>query len=91
MPLIAAMIVRRAGRRTLGAAAIVALDVDDQRVVELAQVLDLLDHAADLMVGVGEIGGKYLRLAGEQLLLVGVSVSHFGRIVRPWRQFGPPG
>ena len=51
--------------------AVVAADVDDQRVVELAHVLDGLDHAADLVVGVGEIGGVDVRLADEELLLVG--------------------
>jgi len=36
----------------------VARDVDDQRVVELAQVLDGLDDAPDLMIGVGEVGAE---------------------------------
>ena len=57
--------------RAFGAGAVVAADVDDQRVVELAHVLDRLDHAADLVVGVGDVGGEDLGLAGEQLLLVG--------------------
>ena len=50
-------LVGRADQRALGAGAVVAADVDDQRVVELAHVLDRLDHAADLVVGVGEVGG----------------------------------
>ena len=53
----------------LGAGPVVAADVDDQRVVELALVLDLLDHPADFMVGVGDVGAEDLRLAGEELLL----------------------
>ena len=46
-------------------------DVDDERVVELAHVLDGLDHPADLVVGVGQVRGVDLGLADEQLLLVG--------------------
>ena len=69
--------VRRADQRAFGARAVVAADVDDQRVVELAHVLDGLDHAADLMVGVGEVGGVDFDLPDEHLLLVGVSWSHF--------------
>ena len=76
----------RAERRAFGARAVVALDIDDQRVVELAHVLDRLDHAADLVVGVGDIGGEHLRLAGEQLLLVGVERVPFRQIVRPGRE-----
>ena len=56
--------------RALGARAVVAVDVDDQRVVELAHVLDRLDHAADLVVGVGDVGGEDVDLADEHLLLV---------------------
>ena len=63
-------LVRRAERPALGAGAVVAVDVDDQRVVELAQVLEGLDHAADLVVAVGGVGGEDLDLADEELLLV---------------------
>ena len=64
-------LVRRADQRAFGARTVVAADVDDERVVELAHVLDGLDHAADLVVGVGEVGGIDLDLADEHLLLVG--------------------
>ena len=50
-------------QRALGAGAVVAVDVDDQRVVELAHVLDRLDHAADLVVGVGHVRGEDIHLA----------------------------
>ena len=63
-------LVRRADRPALGARAVVAVDVDDQRVVELAQVLEGLDHAADLVVAVGGVGGEDFDLADEELLLV---------------------
>ena len=61
----------RAVGRAFGAGAVVAADVDDQRVVELAHVLDRLDHAADLVIGVGQIGGIDVGLADEELLLLG--------------------
>ena len=52
-----------------GAGAVVAADIDDQRIVELALVLNFLDHAADFMVSVGGIGGEDLGLARVELLL----------------------
>ena len=52
-----------------GAGAVVAADVDDQRVVELAHVLDGLDDAADLVVGIGGVAGEDLRLARIEFLL----------------------
>ena len=63
--------VRRAVQLAFGTGAVVAVDVDDQRVVELAEVLDRLDDATDLVVGVGDEGGEHVDLADEQLLLVG--------------------
>ena len=69
-------LVRRADQAAFGAGAVVAADIDDQRIVELAHVLDRLDHAADLMVGVGHVGGEDLDLADEHLLLVGRELSH---------------
>jgi hypothetical protein len=37
----------------------------------LPEVLEGLDHAADLVVAVGSIGGEDLDLADEELLLLG--------------------
>ena len=69
--------------------AVVAADVDDQRVVQLAQVVDRQNHAADLVIGVGEIGGVDVGLADEHLLLVGRElVPTLQEIVRPWGEFG---
>ena len=62
--------VGRAQRPAFSTRAVVAVDVDDEGVVELANVLDRLDHTADFMVGIGGIGGEHLDLADEQLLLV---------------------
>src|SRR5438094_8522701 len=46
--------------RPLGAVAVIATDVNDQRVVELAHVIDRLDYPTDLVIGVGRIGGKHI-------------------------------
>ena len=72
-------LVRRAVERTFGAGTVVAADVDDQRVVELAHVVDGLNHAADLVVGVGEVGGVNVRLPDEQPLLVRREIVPLGR------------
>jgi len=50
--------VGRARRATFGAGAVVAVDVDDERVVELAHVLDGLNDAPDFAVVVGREGAK---------------------------------
>ena len=53
----------------LGAGAVVAADVDDDRIVELAHVLDGLDDSANLIVSIGNIAGKGFRLAGVEFFL----------------------
>ena len=70
-------LVRRAVLPALGARAVVAADVDDQRVVPLAQVVDRLDHPADLVVGIGEVGGVDVGLPDEELLLLKVQAVPF--------------
>ena len=45
-------LVERAGRRALEARAVVAPDVEDQRVLEVAHLLDSVEQAADVPVGV---------------------------------------
>ncbi len=62
--------VGRAVDRALRARAVVAADVDDERVVEVAEVFDRLDDAADLVVGVGLVGRVDVRLLDKELLLV---------------------
>src|SRR5215470_14728788 len=77
------------GKRSLCARSVVAADIDDQRVVELAHVLDGLDYAADLMVGVGEVGRIHFCLTNEQLLLyVGQLIPALDEFVRPSSQLG---
>jgi hypothetical protein len=60
-----------AERGTFGTGAVVAADVDDQRVVELALVLDFLDDTADLVIGIGRVGGEDFGLASKESLFVG--------------------
>ena len=62
-------LVERAGERALHAGAVVAPDVDDQRVVEVAHLLDRVEQAADVPVGVLREAGEDLHLAGVELLL----------------------
>ena len=83
-------LVRRAVEHAFGARAVVATDVDDQGVVELAEVFDGLDDPADLVVGVGEVGPIDVRLLDEELLLVpteGIPPA----VLRPRRQLGVRG
>ena len=63
-------LVERAGDRAFHAGAVVAEDVDDQRVVELAQLVDRVEQAADVPVGVLLEAGVDLHLACVELLLV---------------------
>ena len=56
--------------RSLHAGAVVSPDVKDQRVVGDAQVVDRLDHPADLVIAVLLEAGEDFHLAGVELLLV---------------------
>jgi len=66
-----------------GAGAIVTADIDDQRIIKLAFVLNFLDDAANLMIGVGSICGEDFSLARVKLLL-----DQRKRV--PSRQLAPP-
>lgn len=82
-------LVGRAERTTLGAGAVVAVDVDDQRVVELAHVRDGLDDPADLVVVVRRVGGENFHLANEQLLLFRRElIPGLDHVLRPGLQLG---
>ena len=61
--------VRCAVEHPFGARAVVAADVDDQGVVELAEVFDGLDDPADLVVGVREVRPIDVSLLDEELFL----------------------
>jgi hypothetical protein len=62
-------LVERALLGAFRAIAVVAADVNDERVVELTHVLHLLDYPPNFVVGIGRIGRKDLRLAGIEFLL----------------------
>ena len=81
-------LVERARERAFGARPVVAVDVDDQRVVELAHVLDRLDHAAYLVVGIGGIGGEYLGLARIEFFLEQRKRVPMRQLRRPRRELG---
>ena len=68
-PVLHRQLVEGAGQRALQAGAVVAEDVDDERVVELAQLLDRVEQAADVPVGVLLEAGIDLHLPRVQLLL----------------------
>ena len=74
------------------AGAIVTDNENDQRVVELAHVLDGLNHAADFIVGVSRVSAEDIRLTNEQFLFIGTERVPFRelgsaefRLVRPAR------
>src|SRR5215813_14260678 len=81
------------------ARAIVATDVNDERIIQFTHVLDGLDHTADLMVGVCRVCGKDICLADEKLLLIvrkcvpflKLGTSQFSLPVRPRRKLGTRG
>ena len=62
--------VRCAVEHPFRARAVVAADIDDQRVVELPKIFDGLDDAADLVVGVSEVRSVDVGLLDEELFLL---------------------
>ena len=58
-----------ADQRAFRTGAIVAVNVDDQRVIQFALILNLLNHAANFMIRVGDVGSKDIRLARVEFLL----------------------
>ncbi len=81
------VLVRRAVEHAFRARAVVAADVDDQGVVEFAEVFDRLDDAADLIVGVGKVGTIDVRLLDEELFLQRTERIPLRQFLRPRRQF----
>src|SRR5262249_32027810 len=61
-------LVGRANQLAFSARTVVTADVDDDRVIELAHVVDSLYHTANLIVGVSEVGGINVDLADKHLL-----------------------
>ena len=81
-------LVRCAVEHALGARAVVATDVDDQGIVEFAEVFDRLDNPPDLMVGVGKVGPINIRLPDEELLLRETEAVPLRKSFWPRRQLG---
>src|SRR4051812_1221352 len=63
-------------------------EVDDERVVELANIVDRLDHAADLVIRVGEIGGVDVSLADVELLGLRRERVPLRNVLGPGRELG---
>ena len=71
-PVEVGQLVEGAVQRAFGGGAVVADDVVDDRVVEDLEVLEGVDHPADVVVGVLQEPGEHLHLAGQHRLeLVG--------------------
>ena len=80
--------VRRAVQHAFRARAIVAADINDEGVVELAQILHGLDDAADLVVGVSQIRAIDVHLSGEEFFLRQTERIPFRQFLRPRGQLG---
>ena len=84
-------LVRCAVEHAFGARAVVAADVDDQGVVEFAQVIDGLDDPADFVVGVSEVSPVNIGLLDEEFFLLETQGIPLRQILRPRRQLGIAG
>ena len=80
-------LVWRAVDRSFRTRAVVAADVDDQRVVKFAHILNRLDDAADFMVGVSQICREHVGLLDKEFLLLQVERIPFGQLLGPCSQF----
>ena len=87
-PVVRGHLVERALEGPLGAGAVVAADVDNQRVVDFPFVLDFLNDPADLMIGIGYVGGKHLGLMRIELLLDQRKGVPLRQDIRPRRELG---
>ena len=65
------LVERSADGAAFGTRAIVAANVDDQRVVELARVLYCLNDTANFVIGIGHVRSEDLSLAREKPLFIG--------------------
>ena len=79
-------VVEQALRPALGARAVVALDIDDHRVVEFPLLAQHIDDPPDLAVVIGQRRGIDLHHVGIDLLLVGRERLPGGDNVGPRRQ-----
>ena len=74
-------------RAALGTGAVVALDVDHQRVVQFAHFLDGVEDAPHLVIGVRERRGIDFHHVREDLLLVGIEAVPGRNALGAFRQF----
>ena len=81
-------VVERARQGAFGAGAVVANDVDDQRVVTYSQGVQRVDDASRLRVDVLEEPGKYFLHPGVQTPLIIGAVIPCRNFIRPLRQDG---
>ena len=85
------VLVERPFEAALGAGAVVAGDVDEQRVVGAGQLLHRVDDPAHVVIDVRPVGGEHLHHPGVEPLLVGVERVPRGqalgarRELRVWR------
>src|SRR5260370_443343 len=75
--------VRRPVEHALGARAVVAADVDDQGVIQFAEVFYRLNHPANFVVGVSEIRAVHVSLLDKEFLLFPIERVPFRQAVRP--------
>ena len=87
-PVLHRQLVERAGQRSLHARAVVTEDVDDERVFELAHLLNRVEQSADVPVGVLLEAGVDLHLPRVQRLLALRERVPRGKRVRPRREHG---
>ena len=81
-------LVERAGDRALHAGAVVAPHVEDQRVLQIAHLIDRVQQPPNVPVGVLRVAGEHLHLPRVELLL-GVRERVPGREqIRPFGQLG---
>src|SRR5215475_8439025 len=79
----------RTERPTFGARAVIAIDVNDQRVVELTQILEGLNYASNLIIRIGRVGGEDFHLTDEELFLFCAElVPRLQHVVGPGCQLG---
>src|SRR5262249_62159713 len=76
-------------QRSLGTRAVIADDVNNERIIEFAHIFDGLDYPANLMIGISEIGCVDVGLADEEFLLIGGErIPFLEQIFGPRSQFG---
>ena len=79
---------RCADGRAFGTRAVVPANIDDQGVIEFAQVFNGLNNPANLMVRVSGVGTEYFRLVGVHFLLSGIERVPLRQEIRPRSELG---